>query len=144
MADICFITTCKGRLAHLQETLGTVVSQPGTSCVVVDYSCPDACGAWVERTFPDVKVVRVSDRKHFHASDARNIGVGVADTPWLCFVDADIKLDPSFTETVRPLLEENRFYCAVPTEFRRYTWATAMSISAALADPNQTKVVAAP
>ena len=93
-----------------------MASHPGTSCVVVDYSCPDDCGAWVERTYPQVKVVRVPDREHFQASDARNIGVRAADAPWVCFVDADIKLDASFADTVRLLLRENRFLCAAPVE----------------------------
>ena len=41
MAAICFVTTCMGRLKALRHSLGPMLEQPGGSCVVVDYSCPD-------------------------------------------------------------------------------------------------------
>jgi glycosyltransferase involved in cell wall biosynthesis len=102
--DICFITTCMGRLSHLQETLPTWVTQPRSTWIVVDYSCPDRCGNWVEQTYPNVQVVRVPGKMRFHPAAARNAGARVAQTPWLCFIDADIAATPSFIDTVFPHL----------------------------------------
>jgi len=117
--EICFITTCMGRLAHLRQSLERAVAQPRASQVVVDYSCPEQCGDWVERSFPFVTVVRVPGAAHFQLARARNLGARAASSqaataPWLCFLDADILLAPSFTEAVVPLLQPGSFYLASP------------------------------
>lgn len=52
MKKLTYITTCKGRLHHLQETLPLVANQPAISLVVVDYGCPDHAGEWVAKQFP--------------------------------------------------------------------------------------------
>jgi hypothetical protein len=108
---ICFITTCMGRLASLKHALPTLSQQPDARVVVVDYSCPDRAGAWVEAHHPECQVVRVPGQSFFHLSHARNVGsrAAPADCDWLCFVDADVCLSPSFSERVRPLLEPGRF-----------------------------------
>ena len=103
-----------GRLAHLQQTLGAAAAQPNCSCVVVDYSCPEHCGDWVEQLFPNVTLVRVPDQLHFHPSRARNLGAAAADAPWLCFFDADVILSPQFSERMVPLLQAGNFYVVDP------------------------------
>jgi hypothetical protein len=114
MPEICFITTCMGRLAHLQQSLGAAAAQPDSSCVVVDYSCPERCGEWVEQHYPQVKVVRVPDQKNFNVSRARNLGAAEANAPWLCFFDADVILSPQFSERMVPLLQTGSFYLVDP------------------------------
>jgi glycosyltransferase involved in cell wall biosynthesis len=114
MPEICFITTCMGRLAHLRQSLGQAAAQRDASCVVVDYSCPDRCGDWVERSHPQVKVVRRQGETRFHATVARNLGAQAADAAWLCFFDADVVLDPLFAEAVRPMLQTGCYYVASP------------------------------
>ena len=94
--------------------MGSVVSQGRSSCIVVDYSCPQACGAWVECNHPGVKVVRVPGRTHFCLSWARNAGAVAADSPWLCFLDADVTADPSFTDSLLPRLQPGHYYRAEP------------------------------
>jgi hypothetical protein len=60
MADLCFVTTCMGRLSALRHTVGPMLDQPARAgVVVVDYSCPDGSGAWVEANHPTDRVVRV-------------------------------------------------------------------------------------
>jgi glycosyltransferase involved in cell wall biosynthesis len=114
MPELCLITTCMGRLAHLRQTLAAAVVQPHCSCVVVDYSCPEHCGDWVEQHFPAVKVARVKGRELFNPAHARNCGAAAADAPWLGFFDADVILSPSFAERVLPLLHAGQFYRAQP------------------------------
>jgi hypothetical protein len=99
-----------GRLAHLQLTLPTAVNQPGAEHIVVDYSCPERAGDWVERNFPQVRVVRVPGRKSFNVSAARNAGAAAARASWLFFRDADVAVAPGFAAEVLPLLREGGHY----------------------------------
>lgn len=115
MADLCFITYCMGRLAFLRQTLGRMVEQADCSCVVVDWSCPDGTGAWVEANHPPVRVVRVPGQRTFHVNGARNAGARVADAPWLAFIDADILLAPEFVKQLRPALRDGSYYRAHPS-----------------------------
>jgi hypothetical protein len=102
-----------GRLAYLKTTLPSALAQPGVSHVVVDFSCPDGTGDWVEQHFPQVKVVRVPGKAHFSASEARNAGAAAAGAPWLFFRDADIAVTPAFAGEVLPLLRDGGHYRAV-------------------------------
>jgi GT2 family glycosyltransferase len=112
MADVCFVTTCMGRLAALRQTLGAMLEQPGGSCVVVDYSCPDGAGDWVAAHHPAARVVRVPGQAAFNLAAARNAGARHADAPWICFVDADVVLDPGFTAAAVPALVPGGYYRA--------------------------------
>ena len=100
---LSFVVTCKGRLAALRQTLPLLV---GTGCevVLVDFDCPDGSGDWAALAHPSARVVRVADAPIFHLTRARNLGAAAATSAWLCFVDADIALEPGFLVAVRPLL----------------------------------------
>jgi glycosyltransferase involved in cell wall biosynthesis len=113
---LCFVIACMGRLSHLKETLASAVSQPGCSCVVVDYSCPDHCGDWVEANFPQVRVVRVEGKSTYSQSIARNAGARAVEADWICFRDADVVLAPSFAEQVMPLLRPGGYYLGDPLD----------------------------
>lgn len=93
---LSIITTCKGRLAHLKESLPTMAAQPDTEVVVVDYDCPEATAAYVREHFPAVKVVKVESRPQFNNWEARNIGAAQASAPLFVFVDADTLLADDF------------------------------------------------
>jgi len=122
MAKLCYITTCKGRLAHLKQTLPRIVAQPDVSCVVVDYSCPDKTADWVAANFPQVRLVRVRGEEQFNLARARNLGAQAADAPWLGFFDADILLDADFASEVMPRLTAGFFYRANPVTSQ--TWGS--------------------
>ncbi len=124
MATLCYITTCKGRLGHLQQTLPRVAGQPGVSCVVVDYACPDNAADWVAANFPQVAVVRVTGDPGFHLARARNLGAQAADAPWLAFFDADILWSREFAGTVIPGLQKGHFYRAQPVTPQ--TWGSVI------------------
>jgi len=128
MAFLTFVTTCRGRLAHLRKTLPLLVAQPDAAVVVVDYGCPENAGDWVEENFPPVAVVRSPESARFELSRARNLGAAGVRSPWICFVDADTLVDPSFSERVKPLLKPGYFYQADPRTVT--TWGTAVCASA--------------
>ncbi len=98
---IAIVTTCKGRLHHLKETLPLMAGQGADELVVVDYACPDGTGDWVEANYPQAKVVRVADGGDYSAPHARNLGVAGCRADWIAFVDADIKLAPRWIEVMR-------------------------------------------
>jgi glycosyltransferase involved in cell wall biosynthesis len=111
MAGLCIVTTCMGRLAQLRQTLGPMLAQDGgVLVIVVDYSCPDGAGDWVEVNHPAARLVRVQGRSRFNASAARNIGARHADTDWIAFVDSDVMLDRGFAAELRRLVAPGGFY----------------------------------
>ncbi|MES3001286.1 MAG: glycosyltransferase family A protein [Pseudomonadota bacterium] len=116
VAQLCFITTCRGRLEHLKQSLPTFVNQPGTSCVVVDYDCPQDTAGWVAANHPQVYVVRETNRPNFEMGRSRNLGAGATRAQWLCFVDADTLLEPGFAAAVLPLLERGHYLRPFPRE----------------------------
>jgi glycosyltransferase involved in cell wall biosynthesis len=124
MAFITFVTTCRGRLDHLRETLPTLVRQPDAAVVVVDYSCPDASGDWVEANFPQVEVVRSAGNPRFELARARNLGAARVRSPWVCFIDVDTRVGPAFGARLKPLLAPGYFYCADPRT--PDTWGTTV------------------
>ena len=124
MAFITFITTCRGRLAHLRETLPSLAAQSNAAVIVVDYGCPDKSGAWVEANFPQVEVVRSDESTRFELARARNLGAQRVQSPWMCFIDADTRADAGFAERLKPLLQTGRFYQAEPRNIE--TWGTSI------------------
>lgn len=112
MPLLSIISTCMGRLEHLQRTLPTWLAQPDAEVMVVDWSCPDGSGDWVAASLPEAAVVRVPGRRHFNLSAARNAGAAAARGAWLCFVDADVQLTAGFGDVIRPLLDPDAFLTA--------------------------------
>jgi glycosyltransferase involved in cell wall biosynthesis len=107
---ISFITTCKGRLAHLKETLPALVSQDDSEVIVVDYDCPDGTAQWLGDNYPQCTVVAVGDKPTFNLSDARNHGLRAARGRWLFFVDADVVLSHDIAARLREQLSDQHFY----------------------------------
>jgi GT2 family glycosyltransferase len=114
MPLVTAITTCKGRLEHLKQTLPVLMASPGLEVVVVDYDCPDHAGDWVRATFPAAKVVSAAGRPWYNHSGAKNLGAAAASGDWLYFADADIRVAEGFIETVQPLLQPGVFLLAEP------------------------------
>jgi glycosyltransferase involved in cell wall biosynthesis len=104
MVSVSYITTCMDRLEFLKQSLPAMLAQPDAECVVVDYSCPQRCGEWVEREHPSARVVRVPDQTEFNYARARNAGAAAAQAPWLCFIDCDFVLVPGFGAVLRQML----------------------------------------
>lgn len=123
-ASITYITTCKGRLEHLRQSLPRVAAQPQVQVIVVDYDCPDGSGQWVKDNFPQVRVVRIDDDPGFLLTRARNAGGQAADTPWLAFFDADILLADDFFRTASENLVSGHYYRADPPSIQ--TWGSVV------------------
>jgi len=122
--DVTFITTCKGRLEHLKQSLPRMCAHEGAQVIVVDYACPDGTADWVAANFPFVKVIRETSEASFVLSRARNIGAAAATTPWIMFLDADMLLADSFLDQILPRLNPVHYYRAAPQS--RQNWGSVI------------------
>jgi hypothetical protein len=121
-ANLSLITTCKGRLHHLQRTLPLMAAQANVECIVVDYGCPQGTADWVAENHSLVRVIRVDDDPMFNQCRARNLGAIAARTPVFCFVDADIMLAPDFSSGILRDCRDKTFLRAQPVTIE--TWGT--------------------
>jgi len=103
------ITTCKGRLEHLQASLPKMMAQGANEVIVVDYSCPQGTGEFVTANFPSVRLVSVPGQKHFSNWKARNSGAAVATSDVLVFVDADTVMAEGAIDWLSKNLPERAF-----------------------------------
>ena len=105
---ISFVTICMGRLDHLKQTL-PLQQHPDCESIVVDWSCPDNCGDWVEANFPDAKVIRISNQQFFDKAQSVNIGISIATGDFICVADADVIIKPTLFD-VLPTLCSDTYY----------------------------------
>jgi glycosyltransferase involved in cell wall biosynthesis len=94
------VTTCKGRLDDLKQSLPRFAAQRDAEVIVVDYDCPQHTADFVRSAYPSVTVVAVADRPLFSLPDARNCGVAEARGDVLVFLDADIIVAPDLLDRV--------------------------------------------
>lgn len=96
--------------------------------VVVDYGCPQGAGDWVEKNHPTVTVVRVDDDPGFCLPRARNVGAQSTTSPWLCFIDVDVKIAPGWVQWMTDNLDTSGFYRASKVNGERIldTWGTVL------------------
>jgi len=105
-----FVVPCMGRLDDLRRSIGSCLSQPRSSYVLVDYSCPDGAVDWVRKHHPNTTVMTVDGRKSFNASEAKNRGASAVDDDGiLCFLDADVVAAPGFSQHMLSEFEEGSF-----------------------------------
>ncbi len=96
---ISLVTTCKGRLVHLRETLPQNMADnadyPNLEFVVVDYNSEDGLKEWIKDNFRAemrngrLKYIHAPDPKYFHMAHAKNIAHRMAAGDIICNIDAD-------------------------------------------------------
>jgi glycosyltransferase involved in cell wall biosynthesis len=122
MAELCFITVCKGRLDHLKQVLPLLAAEAGTETVVVDYGCPQGTRHWIRENFPGVKIVAIDDDPGFCLTRGRNLGAAAATSARLCFIDADIQIQDGFVPWLLQNWQARHYFHAVHQ--RRDLWGT--------------------
>jgi hypothetical protein len=118
------VVTCMGRRAFLEQTIASVRA-PGDPAApgycLVDFSCPDRAGDWLEATYRDdvragtMVVVRVEGREFFHKTAALNQGARAAidrGARHLCFADADTMFAPGACAEIGARIGDGRFLIA--------------------------------
>lgn len=121
---MCFVIPCKGRLAHLRQSLPHAQAQ--AACIVVDYDCPEHSGDWVNTHYPEVAVVRIRNEPGFNLARARNLGAAQTKAEWIVFLDADAVPLPDFAEAVSTLLRGGLFLRPAPAGTD--TWGTLVCL----------------
>lgn len=109
-----FVTTCKGRLHHLKQTLPSLIKTRCAEIIVVDYNCPDKAADWISENFPLVTVVRVTDDDGFSLPRARNIGAQHVKSPWVVFIDGDVFIHDGWDAWIQRYLVKDSMYRAGP------------------------------
>lgn len=90
------VIPCKGRLAHLMQTLPHSINQElCCEIIVVDYGCPDGTAEQLQH-WPGVRTVRAPQADYFNLSHARNIGINAARSHWCIVADADVIMPPDY------------------------------------------------
>lgn len=117
-----FITTCMGRLEHAKKAVRSLLPQPDSGIVFVDWGCPDNSGNWMinlQREQPDksIIVLQAPWAKNFNLSGARNLGArsgALAKDDVLCFVDCDIVASASLSAEISRRIEPGVFLTFQP------------------------------
>lgn len=102
---ITAITTCKGRLCHLETTLPIMLEEFKGNVLVVDWSCPDKAGEWAFKQ--GAKVVFKPNEEYYSLTRSRNFGASFCESTFYVFIDADTYLMPGTGEVIRNLLSED-------------------------------------
>lgn len=100
---VSLVTTCKGRLSYLKESILTWIDldYPDYEIVVVDYDCPDGTAAYIDERkgdylknsrVGDIRVVKVENKPYFNLNDARNRGIDGAGGELILMIDSDVRL----------------------------------------------------
>lgn len=117
------ISTCKGRLAHIQITAQAFLeAMPTSDYLLVDYTCPDKSGEWVTNTFGHTNrahslLIR-SREDVFHKTIALNAGSKYAifklKADYLLYFDADTIIHKGFMHQVLQVLTPEKFVIVNP------------------------------
>jgi hypothetical protein len=124
MIGLWIVVTCMGRRAFLEQTIASIRGVEETAPLgycLVDFSCPDRAGDWLEAKYPDdirsgaTIVVRVEGREFFHKTEALNLGARAAieqGARHLCFADADTMFAPGAFAEIAARTGGRRFLIA--------------------------------
>ncbi len=126
---LSLITTCKGRLGHLRQTLPLMAAQGAeVEVVMVDFDCPEGAGAWARSAQPQAVVIQARDRPQFSAAEARNLGAAAATAPWLFFIDADVQAHGAVAAEILPRLAPGEYL--IPEPRTRGLWGAVVVAAA--------------
>ncbi|MDO3704915.1 glycosyltransferase [Micromonospora sp. C28SCA-DRY-2] len=98
MTDVTVVVATRNRRSQLVATL----ARHAAPVIVVDNGSDDGTPEAVARAFPDVRVVRL--HANAGAAAARNVGVALADTPFVAFADDDSWWAPGSLDRAARLL----------------------------------------
>lgn len=119
---ISLVTTCKGRLADLKESLPSwlKLDYEHFDIVVVDFDCPDGTRHYIRRhrnewlnhsQVRDIHVLEVDNRPRFNLCEARNLGLDFAEGELVLMIDADVSIrDKTLLQFINQRYHEDGFF----------------------------------
>src|SRR4051812_45180579 len=128
---ISYCITCMGRRQHLERTLAENISMAASSnvrseFVLLDYSSPDGIGEFIAHEMSGslgegvLSYYRLEGAETFHMAHAKNIAHRLAARSYVCNLDADNLLLPSFAEHLAEALLGERKVAAFPRTDESY------------------------
>lgn len=101
----CIIPT-RNDLAHLPRAVNSVLaSHPRAVAIVVNDASTDGTAAWLDACRTNPRVIGISLATNVGVGAARNLGLAVAATPFVTFLDSDDVHVPGFYGHALELLE---------------------------------------
>lgn len=126
--DVSIITTCKGRLDHLEQSLPAMLAQGTREVIAVDYGCPDGTADWAESQLAPIpcatgsasasplRVIAVTrDTDTFNPARARNIACRQATGDLFVMLDADMIPPAGFVQNLLDQMNANGWHVCNPT-----------------------------
>jgi len=91
----------------LQECLGSLRQQTFKEfdTILVDNGSTDGSVQYIERRFPEVKVIALPKNTGF--ASGNNVGIQASDTEYVALLNNDTKADPGWLEALTKALEEH-------------------------------------
>jgi GT2 family glycosyltransferase len=97
MSVIIASYNARATIADCLESLRSQTVAKEMEVILVD-SSGDGTADLVQERFPEVKLLRFSERKF--CGDARNLGIAAASAPLVAFIDADCRAAPDWAEEI--------------------------------------------
>ena len=94
---------------YLRKCLDSILSQtnPHWTAILIDDGSPDNCGEICDEYHNKESRFIVIHQKNSGVSVARNVGIELAKTKWVTFVDPDDWIDSNYIDTVTRTLSED-------------------------------------
>jgi peptidoglycan/xylan/chitin deacetylase (PgdA/CDA1 family)/SAM-dependent methyltransferase len=104
--SVSIVIPARNAAATLGATLASLLAQthPGWEAVVIDDGSTDGTAALAAELAARDPRIRLERTPGLGVSTARNLGIGLARSSWLLFLDADDWIDPRYLETMTAAL----------------------------------------
>jgi len=123
-----FIVPAHNQLNEIKNTIESVISQPDSLYVLIDWGSTDGTLEWVKGNFSQARIYQVKTTEPMNLSYACNIGCGANWGCWQCFMHPGVRLDPSFVSTLAGSARKDTIYTNIRAG--QPTWMVMVNKSA--------------
>jgi len=92
------------------------ITYPNVEIIMVDNYSDDASVAFVEKNYPEVRVVR--NPENYMYAKGNNVGIRHAQGKYVCLLNNDVEVEPDFIEPIVAAMENNPVIAAAQPKIR--------------------------